>query len=571
MNSRLWQTAVERAGRLAAPLALDELPDAELLGRFTAARDEPAFAAIVRRHGPLVWGVCRGLSPTEADAEDAFQATFLALFRSAAKVRQANALGAWLHRVAGRVCRNGLRTKARRAKHERAAAVAEAACPVAEVTWDRWQDAIHAEIDRLPDALRVPFVLCVLQGVRQAEAARRLGWKVGTVSGRVCKAKQALADAIARRGLTGAAGLAGMAGAGMLAAPLSAGLVAKGTAVVRSAVGPASEISFTVHELARGATGGVMSKTKLLAAAVLAGALTVGAVGTQYSGVAEAQGPGVGPPTGGGPGAGGPSGPGFGGPGGGGGGLGAPSSSGRPPGTSGGGGGGSGSSFGSSASHRIEYKFQKSPEATDKFKSLLTQLGNDGWEYVGTVPGQDELIFKRFPRPMMGGGMGGFGGGTGLMPGGGGGFGGMLGGPGGGTFPGGGFSGGGGFGSAPKGGIGGGPPGGGVPPGVGPPGLPGAAGLPPGGGEVGPPGRPAAGGGTAKSDTIELRIGETIRHRMGSQVIDRVLVREPRVAEVTLDPTDAKRVIIKSLAAGGTQLELTDSAGTKEKYTIRVR
>ena len=103
MSSRLWQTAVERAGRLAAPLALDELPDADLLGRFTAARDELAFAAIVRRHGPLVWGVCRGLSPTEADAEDAFQATFLALVRSATKVHKPNALGAWLHRVAGRV------------------------------------------------------------------------------------------------------------------------------------------------------------------------------------------------------------------------------------------------------------------------------------------------------------------------------------------------------------------------------------------------------------------------------------------------------------------------------------
>src|SRR5947208_14607274 len=109
MNTRLWQTAVERAGRLAAPLALDDVPDGELLGRFLAARDEPAFAAIVRRHGPLVWGVCRNLSPTEADAEDAFQATFLALFRAAGKVRTPNALGAWLHRVAGRVCKNALR------------------------------------------------------------------------------------------------------------------------------------------------------------------------------------------------------------------------------------------------------------------------------------------------------------------------------------------------------------------------------------------------------------------------------------------------------------------------------
>jgi len=568
MNPRLWQTAVERAGRLAAPLALDELPDAELLGRFTTARDEPAFEAIVRRHGPLVWGVCRGLSSTEADAEDAFQATFLALFRSVAKVRQPNALGAWLHRVAGRVCRNGLRTRSRRAKHERAAAVAEAACPVAEAAWDRWQDAVHAEIDRLPDALRVPFVLCVLQGVRQAEAARRLGWKVGTVSGRVCKAKQALADAITRRGLIGAAGLAGVAGAGMLAAPLSAGLVAKGTAVVRSAVGPGSEISITVHELARGATGGVMSKTKLLAAAVLAGALTVGAIGTQYSGVAEAQGPGTGPPTGDGPGVGPPFGPGAPG-GGGGGGPGGPGAPGRPPGPGGGGGGGASGTVGSAASHRIEYKFQKSPEATDKFKSLLTQLGNDGWEYVGTVPGQDELIFKRLPRPMMGGGMGGFGSGMGMMPGGGlGGFGAMPGGLGTGGFPGGLPGSGpfpGGLGTSPRGGGGDTRPGTAAPPGGVPPGLPGAA---PGA----PPGVPGvAEGGPAKATvSIELKVGETIRHRMRNQ-IDRIYVKEPRVADVSADPTDARRVLIKALTAGGTQLELTDAAGGKEKYTIRVR
>src|SRR5204862_7498653 len=110
--------------------------------------------------------------------------------------------------------------------------------------------------------------------------------------------------------LTGAAGLGGVAGSGMLAAPLSAALVAKGTVVVRSAVGPGAGISTTVHELARGATGGMMSKAKLLAAAVLAGALTVTAVGTKYSGTAEAQVPGGGPPTGSAPGAEGPKGPG---------------------------------------------------------------------------------------------------------------------------------------------------------------------------------------------------------------------------------------------------------------------
>ena len=205
MTSRLWATAIDRAAVLAAPLALDELPDADLVRRFLAAREEQAFAAVVRRHGPLVWGVCRNLLPSEADAEDAFQATFLALVKSVHQIRQTNALGAWLHRVAGRVCRNSLRGVARRKRHERSAAIDEAACPVDEATWDRWHTAVHAEIDRLPETLRVPFVLCVLQGLRQPEAARRLGWKLGTVSARVCKAKQALTDAVTRRGLTAAA------------------------------------------------------------------------------------------------------------------------------------------------------------------------------------------------------------------------------------------------------------------------------------------------------------------------------------------------------------------------------
>ena len=170
MTNRLWATAIERAGVLTAPFALDELPDVELLRRFLA-REEPAFAAIVRRHGPLVWGVCRNLLPSEADSEDAFQATFLALVKSASRIHRPNALGAWLHRVAGRVCKHSLRAIARRKKHEQSAAIGEAACPVDAATWDRWHVAIHEEIDRLPDTLRVPFVLCVLQGLRQPEAA----------------------------------------------------------------------------------------------------------------------------------------------------------------------------------------------------------------------------------------------------------------------------------------------------------------------------------------------------------------------------------------------------------------
>jgi RNA polymerase sigma factor (sigma-70 family) len=539
MGSRLWQTAVDRAGRLAAPLALDELPDADLLGRFTAGRDEAAFAAIVRRHGPLVWGVCRGLSASEADAEDAFQATFLALVRSANKVTKPNALGAWLHRVAGRVCRNGLRTRARRQKHERAAAVGEAACPVSEAAWDRWHDAVHAEIDRLPDALRMPFVLCVLQGVRQAEAAKRLGWKVGSVSARLCQAKQKLASAIERRGLTGAAALAAVSGAGMLAAPLSAGLVAKGAAVAGPGVSPAT-ISTSVFELARGATGGVMSKAKLLAAAVLVGGLTVGVVGTKYGGQAEAQVPGAAPASAPPPGGGGPPGgapgappPGVG--------PGAPGGlPGMPPGMGMGGMGGRAGVSGA-APLRVEYTFAEKPKTDADFKKLLTEQGKDGWEYVGVVlPGQDELIFKRLARPMGGG----FGGGAGMgmpgMPGmGGGNFGGGPGMPGPGGFPGGG-----------GGGLGG---------------L-----APPGGGPAaGGPGAP--GGAAKKPENLDLQLGETVRRRIFSGQIEKIHVDDPKVVEVTLDPAAPSRVLIKPLATGGTHVELTNDDGKTERLTIRVK
>src|SRR5258706_15644530 len=175
--------------RRVAPMAADgRVTDTDLLRRFTTDRDEAAFAALVRRHGPLVWAVCRNMLLNETDAEDAFQATFLTLVRSAQTVRAPAALGAWLHSVAFRVAMKAKRTAARRRKRERTPATSEAAAPVSQTTWDQLQVAVHEEVRRLPEPLRTAFVMCGLEGVGQNEAAAALGWKLGTLSGRLTKA-----------------------------------------------------------------------------------------------------------------------------------------------------------------------------------------------------------------------------------------------------------------------------------------------------------------------------------------------------------------------------------------------
>jgi len=251
VGPRLFHALLQRAS--AAPES-----DAELLTRFAATRDEPAFAELVRRYGGLVWGQCRNLLPNEADAEDAFQATFLALAQRPGAVRAA--VGPYLHGVAYRVCLNARRLAGRRKRREVASATSEAERPVADSAWDAALAAVHAELHRLPDAQRVAFVLCVLEGRGLTDAAAHLGVKLGTLSARLSRAKLALMDRLAARGvLAGMASLAALAPAGALAA-----LVEK---AVQSAVG-ATVVPQVVHALTHGVTT-MATKFKLLAAAVL--------------------------------------------------------------------------------------------------------------------------------------------------------------------------------------------------------------------------------------------------------------------------------------------------------------
>jgi RNA polymerase sigma factor (sigma-70 family) len=185
--------------------------DAALLERFIAERDEQAFAGVVERHGRLVWAVCRHLTHCDADADDAFQATFLVLMQNAAKVRDAGRLSAWLHGTAYRICSKARLAAKRRARRESATAKPERnGSAVPDSAWDRALATVHEEVARLPDALRIPFILCCLEGLGTTEAARRLGWKLGTFSSRLTRAKGAIAARLERRGI--ALGLAATVG-----------------------------------------------------------------------------------------------------------------------------------------------------------------------------------------------------------------------------------------------------------------------------------------------------------------------------------------------------------------------
>jgi RNA polymerase sigma factor (sigma-70 family) len=230
------------------------------------SRDDPAaFAELVARHGPMVWGVCRHLLG-EADAEDAFQATFVALLRST--VRDGAALAAWLHGAAVRVSLAARREAGRRRVRERVAAAPEAVRPREPEDWADTMAVVHREVARLPGADRSAFVLCVLEGLTQAEAAARLGRTPGAVAGQVARAKKRLAARLTGRGVV--PGLAALGTASV------AGAVPPGVAERASGL-PGAVVPPAVLRLARGALGMTRPDAKMiLAAAAVTAGLAVG-------------------------------------------------------------------------------------------------------------------------------------------------------------------------------------------------------------------------------------------------------------------------------------------------------
>jgi RNA polymerase sigma factor (sigma-70 family) len=182
------------------------LSDGALLEAFVAHGDEACFEALVRRHGPMVLGVCRRVLRHPHDAEDAFQAAFLVLARRAASVVPREMVGNWLYGVACRTAREVRRAAARRRAREKQVEHMPHPRVEPEECWPELRPLLDQELARLPEKYRAVLVLCDLEGKTRAEVARQLGLPEGTVSGRLTTARRLLARRLARRGLVLSAG-----------------------------------------------------------------------------------------------------------------------------------------------------------------------------------------------------------------------------------------------------------------------------------------------------------------------------------------------------------------------------
>ncbi len=190
--------------------AVRDLTDGQLLERFASDYGEAAelaFAVLVERHGAMVLRVCRSVLPDVYDAEDAFQATFLVLVKKARGLWVRDSLGPWLHQVAYRTASQGRLAAARRRRHEQQAAAQRVESR--SVKHDDLAGLVHEEIERLPERFRAPLVLCDLEGSSHEQAARHLGWPIGTIKSRQARGRERLRDRLRRRGVAPNVGLLG--------------------------------------------------------------------------------------------------------------------------------------------------------------------------------------------------------------------------------------------------------------------------------------------------------------------------------------------------------------------------
>ncbi|GIW78589.1 MAG: hypothetical protein KatS3mg105_0396 [Gemmatales bacterium] len=177
-----------------------ECSDRDLLERFLSQQDEEAFSALLRRHGPMVLGVCRRVLRDPNDVDDAFQAAFLILVQKAGSIKRRNSLGSWLYGVSYRIAVRAKTNAVKRRLREKEAS--EMRPTKGFNSCDReFRELVDEELQHLPDKYRAPIVLCCLEGRTIDEAAQELKWLRNTVKGRLARGRELLRRRLASRGL----------------------------------------------------------------------------------------------------------------------------------------------------------------------------------------------------------------------------------------------------------------------------------------------------------------------------------------------------------------------------------
>jgi len=278
-----WGRTIRHLRRAALARECGGLTDGQLLECYLLRRDEAAFEALVRRHGPMVLGVCRRVVGNVHDAEDAFQATFLVLVRKAATIGKRGAVGNWLFGVAYRAALKARAVAVRRKAREKQVEEMPEPWTGPDEAWHDLRPLLDAELARLPDKYRAAILLCDLEGRSRRESARQLGLPEGTLSSRLAVGRKMLASRLARRGLALSGAAVGMVLAqGVARAAVPAPLIlstAKAATLTTANAAVAGVFSAKVLSLTEGVLKAMwMTKLKITATLLLAmGVICAGA------------------------------------------------------------------------------------------------------------------------------------------------------------------------------------------------------------------------------------------------------------------------------------------------------
>jgi RNA polymerase sigma factor (sigma-70 family) len=238
----------------------------ELLHRFAQAGDGDAFAALMRRHGPMVLGLARRCVDDWQTAEDVFQAAFLVLAHKVHTIRRPESLPCWLHSITFRLARQARQSLARRREHEPHARLSEPPTPLDELTAREWLSVLDEELNDLPEPLRAPLILCCLEGLSQEEAAKRLGCSAAAVRGRLERGRNRLRQRLEKRGLLLPAVLGGSLLINPSARAVPPALADSTLNAARTGTGATPAASALAREVLQGM---LVNRMRLLAVAVL--------------------------------------------------------------------------------------------------------------------------------------------------------------------------------------------------------------------------------------------------------------------------------------------------------------